>query len=488
MPELANDDARTGTGLINSEGGPLTPWQQVRVLKACRDIIDKLQGRARRIVVEILAEGKPVHSRVHARSIGVSHQRVGQVATTIANEIDKRVGATLAEAARKIDKWAGPLCEREAVAVCLTALFPATGDREAAGLARWCMGRLTVRTALRRCSVRIDVPAKTRRLQAAAKRLAVHGTVETGRLERAAGLEADDDIHLLNKLTGMTTHGRWTAVRRGTTGRIRVTLLNSGQPLTAEQISKQSGVSLKSTLITLRSQAWAKKVDSHRWGLEEWNMPGFRGLGRLAVELLEQAGGRMLRNELKRRLEAETGRSRGSIGTTLSAPRFKRTGRWIELTDSRGDGARNLGAEAHGMDARGNPYVIWQVPARRDLTRVHVESIGHALAAHAGCDTERTTRLRVIKPEGCDDVSLTRYLHRPGGTTLGRLKTVLERLEAKPDELLRVTMEPRRQVRIERAELGPSRGTSGAKQRRRTTSRPTRGSDKESCSDTGENQ
>ena len=322
--------------------------------------------------------------------------------------------------------------------------------------------------------MRMDVPGKTRRLQAAAKRLAVHGTVETGKLKRAAGLKADDDIHLLNKLTGMTTHGRWTAVRQGTTGSIRMTLLNAGRPLTAEQISKQSGVSLESTQLTLRNHAWVKKVDGRRWALGEWNMAEFRGVGRRAMQLLDQAGGRILRNELKRRLEAETGRSGGAITTTLTAPRFKRTGEWIELTDGRSDGARDLRAEAHGIDARGNPYVIWRVPTSRDLTRVHIGSIGHALAAHAGCESERTTRLRVVKPEDCDDVSLTRYLHMPGGTTLGRLKTVLERLEAKPDELLRVTMEPGLQVRIERAELAPDGGTLSARERPRGTRRAAR--------------
>ena len=487
MVGLASDEATTGTRLMKNEGRPLTPRQQVRVVKACRDVIDKLHGSARRIVVEILAKGKPVHSRPGAGSIGVSHQRVGQVATTVAEEIESRVGMTVAEAADEIDKWAGALCGRKAVATCLTAMFQQTSDSDAAGLARWCVGRLTLRTTLRRCSVRRDVPGKTRRLQAAAKRLAVHGTVETGKLKQAAGLKADDDIHLLNKLTGMRTHGRWTAVRQGTTVIIRMTLLNTGRPLTAEQISKQSGVSLKSTLVTLRSHAWVKKVDGRRWALEEWNLPEFRGVGQRAIQLLDQAGGRMLRHELTQRLEAETGRSRGAIATTLTAPRFKRTGEWIELTDGLGDGARDLRAEAHGMDARGNPYVIWRVPTSRDLTRVHIGSIGHALAAHAGCQTERTTRLRVVKPEGCQDVSLTRYLHMPGGATLGRLRTVLERLAAKPDELLRVTMEPGLQVRIERAELAPSGGTLSARERPRRRRSTTRRSD-EGSSRTGENQ
>ena len=453
---------------------PLTADQQARIVKACREVIDELRGSARRVAVEILAQGKHVHGRQVSRAIGLSHQRIGQVANTIVEQISERVGRTLAEGAAEIDRWAGPICGRNGVSACLRPMFRESGDNDAVGVARWCLRRLTPRRLVEGYSVRRDVPEKTRRLQETAKRLAIDGTVETEQLKREAGLDADDDIELLNKLTGMITKGRWTAIRPGKAGLIRLTLLNAGDPLTAEEISKRSGVSLESTQSTLRNRTWAKRNDSRRWALADWNLREFRGVGRRAVDLLEEAGGRMLHKELKQRLETETRRARAVISTTLTAPRFRRTGKWIELTDPRDPKVRSLRSEAHGIDARGNPYVVWLVPASRDRTRIHITGIGHALAAHAGCDTETTTRLRVVKPEGCDDVSLTRYPHMPGGTTLGRLKTVLERLEAKPNELLRITLEPERQVRIERAEEAPRGGTVDARRRPPRTRRPTR--------------
>ena len=244
--------------------------------------------------------------------------------------------------------------------------------------------------------------------------------------------------HLLQCCKFSRVTDDWLSTRHPTAkARVKVALLRIGSPATKDQIAALC--ELKRVSGHLSNIPSVVRADKDRWGLREWVNDVYEGIPAEIIQRINEDGGitsiKRLLNEIPRMFKV----SESSVRSYINTQQFVVRAGYVSLAHESTITYRCLEDVIAGRDEDGNPYWVFQAEERY-FKGYSVTSFPPELAKELGCPPNGSIRVKVVKPKGCRDLSVSWRLSSLQGATLGYVADPLARLEARVEGFVRIVI------------------------------------------------
>ena len=365
----------------------------------------------------------------------------------------KKAAATLWETAKRRadDEW-GPACHQktvvEGVKTTLGATepetFSATEYPEVANATQRLLPLILHDVLDRSCRYGVSANEAGRAwaeaIRKAARRPRQHSFLPIEELLQAAGIQPGTYARDVIRWTGYETSGDHAVVRNGNRPRIQMLLTQHPNGLTLEAIAEATGIPVQRVNETLRNDPQAVRSRPGRWTLDGPGTKAFTNASTAIRDIITQAGGTATKDKIAQELERRYGIRPRTTQTLTKTRDFRTTAEGIEINPAAEAWSGELGDRASGFSNTGEPYIDWHASGNRvERGDLRIHDIPEVVAHHAGTRPNTSRRLKVTSPPGMKDITLTWSTSKQSPITLRRAGTVLRALQAKQNDLIRIT-------------------------------------------------
>ncbi|MYD81346.1 MAG: hypothetical protein F4X44_12130 [Gammaproteobacteria bacterium] len=221
-----------------------------------------------------------------------------------------------------------------------------------------------------------------------------------------------------------------------------------GTPATKEELSELTGLSTKTLLARLWCMDEVVKVANNMWALDSPQTKKYVGVVDMIQSILEEQGGecsvRFLRDRIRERCNVKP----SSMNTFLATSQFVvRNGR-ARLRQNSEVKLRPLSQVIDGRLMNGAPYWTFTVQ-QRHLKGNSVTGFPPEFANELGIQPNSHQWVKVDRPAKSRDLKVTWHLSSANGIHVGYVREVLESLNCKVGQIMRVIIRHRR-IEIQR--------------------------------------
>ena len=375
-----------------------------------------------------------------AAEVGRTRERIRQIQARMERRVGDELGVELVLIATVIRDELGPVIRESEVDARVAGLIddvtPAGALARHAVKANLGYSRVVKGICLDSAAVRVlaQVASTVARLCDDA------GVVDREQLR--ASLPADEWRELwplLSECCGLHDIFGSLALRNTGKARVKAAIMAAGSPVTRDELSDRCGLSPARVSAVLSSLPSVARADKSRWGLVAWIDDEYEGIAAEIVQRIEEDGGFTTTERLFEELPRKFGVNAASVRAYLQTAKFAVTDGHVSLADPPSVQLRNLNDVIDGHDDRGAPYWTFVVHERH-LAGYSLTGVPPELAKLVGCAPDAATRVRLVVPAGCDELSVRWPLASLVGATIGYLAAPLRRLGALPKDRVRITM------------------------------------------------
>ena len=231
----------------------------------------------------------------------------------------------------------------------------------------------------------------------------------------------------------------YLALKNTKTARIKVAVLEIGQPATKEEIAERSGLAGVRVANYLSRLPSVVRADMTRWGLSEWVEDEYDGVAGEILQRIDEDGGATSLERLFEELPRLFNLKEETIRAYLGAPQFLVRDGFASRADSSVLKLRPLDDVVDGRDSDARPYCVFRVEERY-FDGVSMGGVAPEVAKALGCEPNGRERIRVVRPSGCGQLSLIWSLTSLSGASVGHLAEPLRRLGVEPGDRVRLVL------------------------------------------------
>ena len=223
--------------------------------------------------------------------------------------------------------------------------------------------------------------------------------------------------------------GEYLALRDTMKAQVKAALLAIGRPATKEEIAFRTQIPLEKISGQLSLISSITRADKQRWGLAEWIDDEYEGITAEIIQRINEDDGATKLSRLLDELPRLFGVSETSVRTFAATPQFHIRDGYVSLADTSSVSLRHLDDVIEGYDEDDSPYWSFVVEDRY-FGGYSLAGLPPELAHALGCKPNESIRVKVNRPLGCRDVSISWKLSSISGPSLGYLSDPLKRLGA----------------------------------------------------------
>ena len=396
---------------------------------------------AERLILEerLLSPSRKTLAQLSAM-VGVTRERIRQIEQRLAATIESDIGSLLSVIVGLARQQLGPVVPAKDFDGWIGELFENSDHRHAAVLAdRLLRSQLDYSCDSVTC---LDGEAMSivERLRKVASSVADDvGLIDETKLRAQLPGEkwAQHWPALLERCKFNQLTGR-LAIRDTAKARVKAGLLNIGHPATREEVAQLCGIDSKRIGAKLSAIPGVIRADKNRWGLAEWIDAEYGGIPSEIMQRIHEDGGATTLDRILVELPRRFGVSESSVRAYVSSSQFKLRDGSVSLADASAIRLRDLDDVIDGRDG-GAPYWTFRVEERY-FSGYSLTQFPPELARELGCEPNGSTRVRIVRPSRCEDLSVIWRLSSLGGASLGYLADPLRRLAVSAGDRVRVVI------------------------------------------------
>lgn len=385
-------------------------------------------------------------------SLGVTRQRVAQVEKRLKGKIEGLVGEHLRILAGALRSSLDPVLPRPELDQRVERVFAGTAHPNVPLAHRMLRGALGYRCVDDICFSK-DAAGVVDMLRAAARERADDaGLIDEGALQDL--LPSKEWLLVWPRLVELCRLHRINghlALRDTKTARIKVAVLEIGEPATKEEIAERSGLPGVRVANYLGRLPSVVRADMTRWGLSDWVEDEYDGVAGEILQRIDEDGGatslERLFEELPRLFNLKVETIRAYLGT----PQFLVRDGFVSKADSSVLQLRPLDDVVDGRDSDARAYCVFRVEERY-FDGFSLAGVAPEVAQALGCKPNGRARIRVLRPHGCGQLSLIWSLTSLSGASIGYLAEPLRRLRVEPGDRVRLVLRGKGEVELQREE------------------------------------
>ena len=391
------------------------------------------------IVEQRLSAATPKKLKELGQLIGVSRERVRQIASRLSLAMEKRVGKEVEIIAAVLGEKLPPVVDIEELDRSIKELF--TGSEASVMLAvQMVKKRINYSCADGVCmnETALEVVSKLR--EVAEQEYDDAGLInQTALRDHLPSEEWGASFRHLVKRCGFHFIGGQLAKRTTVGARAKATLIDIGRVATTEEIVERSGIKASQVAKQFGEICTVDRAGLNRWGLTEWIEDVYDGVTEEIIQRISEDGGATTFERLVKELPRLFGVSKSSVQTIVGTKQFVIQDGMVSVAEESSIVLRNLQDVIDGRTPSGDPYWTFVVENRyfdgHSLSRFPAE-----LAKELGCKPNDKIRVEVDDPSGCEKLSVSWRLSSTTGASLGYLSEPLQRLEVSGGDYVRVVI------------------------------------------------
>ena len=412
------------------------------VCERLTSLLASLSSTQRLILERRLIVASPVTLQELAEQIGITRERVRQIAVEVLGIVEETVGEEASIVAALISKQLDPIIPEADFELLITEVFNDDMQRQSAVE----LGRRIIKSRLNySCVDGMCFNEAAGQVIVKLQDLARGAADDVGLIDedslRHDFLDGEWDLFIpqLIERCGFHRIGGRLALRDTGKARVKVALLKIGRPATKEEIAEFSNfdaVKVGSHLSVIPSLV---RVDKIRWGLTDWTDDVYEGIPAEIIQRINEDGGSTPLSRLCEELPELFGVREASVRAYASSPQFILRDGYVSLADESSITLRNLDDVIEGRDSYGNPFWTFLVD-NRYFDGYSLLWFPPELARELGCKPNGKTLALVNKPEGSCKVSVVWRLASLSGASVGHLADPLRRIGARDGDRVRMVI------------------------------------------------
>jgi len=421
-------------------------------LAALKSLTAELPARSLLILDRRLFRRKPTTLDEIGGSLGVTRQRVAQVEKRLKREIEASIGYHLRILAGALKSGLDPVLPKVELDQRVEGVFADTAHPNVLLARRMLRDALGYRCVDDTCFSKEALGVVDMLRAAARERADDAGLVDEGALQDLLPSEDWRFVwHRLVELCRLHRINSHLALRDTKTARIKVAVLEIGEPATKEEIAERSGLPGVRVANYLGRLPSVVRADMRRWGLSDWVEDEYDGVAGEILQRIDEDGGatslERLFEELPRLFNLKVETIRAYLGT----PQFLVRDGFVSKADSSVLQLRPLDDVVDGRDSDARPYCVFRVEERY-FDGFSLAGVAPEVAQALGCKPNGRERIRVVRPDGCGQLSLIWSLTSLGGASIGYLAEPLRRLRVEPGDRVRLVLCGKGEVELHKEE------------------------------------
>ena len=236
--------------------------------------------------------------------------------------------------------------------------------------------------------------------------------------------------------------GEHLALRNTARAHVKAALLTIGRPATKEEIASHCEIPLERIGGHLSVISSISRADKQRWGLAEWIDDEYKGISAKIIQRINEDGGATKLSRLMDELPRQFGVGKAGVRVCTRTSQFHIRDGYVSLANASSISLRHLDDVIEGYDEDGFPY--WSfVMKNNHLKGYSLSKFPFELADALGCEPNKSIRVKVDKPLGCRNISITWPMASHTGSNLGYLSDPLRKLGAvEPERVLLILKLP----------------------------------------------
>lgn len=415
------------------------------VVDSIRDLRTKMSERELTILEEYLfAQTRTTLEKLGVR-FGVSRERIRQIKTRIADNVERCVGPEVDTIAATLRRRAGPVVAESDLRMAVDRLFEGEPLRDpAVGLT--C--RIVEAALGYDCVNGICAIGDARETLDGLRKRAVELADDVGLIDEEALRESlpDADWHRLFELlierSGVVRIGHRLALRSTKKARAKAAILSIGRPATLDEIVTESGLPRANLGGLLSSIPGIARASKTKWGIEDWIEDEYEGIVAEIEQRIEEDGGATTLDRLVSELPEMFEVKESSVRALVATRQFVLRDGIVRLAQESEVTLRDVYEVVDGVTAEGWPYWSFRVHERY-LKGYSLAGVPPEIADALGCPRNDSIRAAVSRPSGCGRISVNWHLRSLSGASVGYISTPLSRLGvAEGDRVSLVVVEP----------------------------------------------
>ena len=411
--------------------------------------IDAMSDVQRRVTFERVVATSPKRLEELARALGLSRERVRQVAREVGSQLQGATGSIIGLLAVAIQRRLGPVATESEVETHVREMVPAVcGSPTAVTAVRYLLRDRLDYTY--RDGIGLNREA-VKAMESLANRVDDiaddAGILEDERVLDALGpeLSAHSDV-VIHWIGWFRVSGQ--IVRRASArARVKAALIHIGAPATKAQLASESGLSESQVGGALSNLDSVARADKSRWGLREWIDDVYEGVPAEIIQRINEDGGSTRLNRVLEELPRLFGVSEASVWAYLNTPAFRVEHGWVSETDESDIHLGRLEDVIDGRNEQGEPYWTFEV-ANRHLRGYSLHGVPPEIAFALGCPFGGRSTASVRKPDNCQDISIIWRKTSMHGPEIGRLSDALKALNPANGIAIGLTLHNDREVSL----------------------------------------
>ena len=391
------------------------------------------------IVEQRLLAATPKRLKELGQMIGVSRERVRQIASRLSLAMEKRVGKEVEIIASVLGEKLPPVVDIEELDRSIKELF--TGSETSVVLAvQMVKKRLNYSCVDGVCMNETALEVVDKLREVAEQEYDDVGLInQTALRDHLPSEEWDTSFRHLVKRCGFHFIGGQLAKRTTVGARAKATLIDIGRVATTEEIVERSGIKASQVAKQFGEICTVDRAGINRWGLTEWIEDVYDGVTEEIIQRISEDGGATTFERLVKEIPRLFGVSKSSVQTIVGTKQFVIQDGMVSIAEESSIVLRNLQDVFDGRTLSGDPYWTFVVENRyfdgHSLPRFPAE-----LAKELGCKPNDKIRVEMDYPSGCEKLSVSWRLSSTTGANLGYLSEPLRLLGVSGGDRVRVVI------------------------------------------------
>lgn len=383
--------------------------------------------RSLRILNERVLADDPCTLEELGLHLGVTRERVRQIARKVEDALLLRFGPAISEYGRLLKDVVPSALPADEFEAAVLRCVPGDGPAS-----RWVRKQAVATSGFRVDSgyaVQPHVHALRKKFERECDHLTdEYGFIAVDEMDVRSTLDEGVFRYLASAAGLQELFGFWM---KGSSMRNRTVaaLASIGRPATSEEVADVAGLQGNRAVPNfLSAEPFIVRATRNTWAFKEWVESAYGGIAEEIVRCIERDGGETdvagLLTEIPERFDV----TESSVRSYLATSRFVVEDGKARLATSHRRNWRSL----HQLDRvtvlpDGTP--VLQVPVEERYLHGYSIKVPHAFAERLGLDIDESRMVPVLEPAGHPDVSAIWRAHDPSGPELGRVRAHLAELE-----------------------------------------------------------